>query len=156
MKRARRQLLAAAAHTTGPRADAAAERVIAAALRRFARMDRPLESLSDQQLHSYRIDCKRLRYRLEAMGTHASATRLANHFKRIQDAVGKWHDWLTLADHAQKVLPQAGDALLVRLLRQKTGRQHRQALRVIAAVRLQVGGNAPRPRPTGHHISTAA
>lgn len=122
----------------GRHADAAAHRQAAATVhRRFARMNRPLDTLSDPELHGYRIQCKRLRYRLEALGDEARSRRKIAALKRIQDAVGTWHDWLTLTRNAEKLLAAQQAGALMPALQQATRRHRRQALRTIAAVRAQ-------------------
>lgn len=126
--------LQAAAQRVGP---AARRRTAADVHRRFLRMKRPLPALTDDEVHTCRIQCKRLRYRLEAMGDDARAHAMIAALKQIQDAVGAWHDWLTLTGNAEKLLPAKPAKVLVPALQQATARRRRQALRVMAAVREQ-------------------
>jgi CHAD domain-containing protein len=53
------------------------------------------------QLHALRKRAKLARYLAEsAPPSAAKAHRLAAHFEKLQEAGGKWHDWLLLADIA--------------------------------------------------------
>ena len=64
-------------------------------------------SLSDHaasQPHSLRLACKSLRYTLELARANGGALpkSIFKHFKRIQDALGEWHDYVVLADRILK------------------------------------------------------
>jgi CHAD domain-containing protein len=52
--------------------------------------------------------------------------------KRIQDAIGVWHDWLTLAATAESVLTPSGQAPLLSALRTSTRSKYLEALRITA------------------------
>jgi len=52
--------------------------------------------------------------------------------KRIQDAIGVWHDWLTLAATAESVLTPSGQAPLLSALRASTRSKYLEALRITA------------------------
>lgn len=132
LEMAEKHLLAA-----GQPAGRTARQAVATVQRRFAGMKPPPDTVSDSALHAYRIQCKHLRYRLEAVDDNARARRMITALKRIQDAVGTWHDWLTLTHNAEELLPEEQAGALLPGLRQATGRRRRRALRVIAAVRKQ-------------------
>lgn len=123
----------------GHRDQAASRQAAATVHRRFARMKPPAATVPDAQLHAWRIQCKHLRYRLEALGDDAQTRRMIAALKRIQDAVGTWHDWLTLTQSAETLLPAKRSAALLPALQRATARRRRQALRVIASVRRQWG-----------------
>jgi hypothetical protein len=61
--------------------------------------------LSTENLHDFRKHVKKVRYVVEfsARGD-ALATRRVAALKRMQSAVGAWHDWQTLARQAARVL----------------------------------------------------
>jgi CHAD domain-containing protein len=56
--------------------------------------------LSPENLHQYRLECKRFRYTAELAGDSPSAKKLADTWKKVQDLVGDWHDYVTLAEIA--------------------------------------------------------
>ena len=55
-------------------------------------------------LHPYRLKLKELRYVLELEERHAARQELIDAIKKVQDAIGEWHDWISLADIAADVL----------------------------------------------------
>ena len=120
-----------------PAGRATGRQAVATVHRRFARMKPPPETVPDAALHAFRIECKHLRYRLEAVGEDARAQRMIAALKRIQDAVGTWHDWLTLTHNAEQLLPAAQAGALLPALQQATRRRRSTALRTIADVRAQ-------------------
>ena len=61
--------------------------------------------LGAENLHALRIHTKRLRYLAESVSTPA-AERAVAQLKRAQDAIGAWHDWLTLG---VRIAEAAGD-----------------------------------------------
>ena len=63
------------------------------------------------QLHALRKRAKLARYLAEsAPPSAAAAHRLAAHFEKLQEAGGKWHDWLLLTDIAAAELGQTPPA----------------------------------------------
>ncbi len=134
LEMAEKHLLAA-----GQPAGRTVRQAVATVQRRFAGMKPPSDTVPDSALHAYRIQCKHLRYRLEAVDDNARTRRMMAALKRIQDAVGTWHDWLTLTQNAEKLLPEEQAGTLLPALRQATRRRRGTALRVIAAVRKQWG-----------------
>jgi len=52
--------------------------------------------------------------------------------KRIQDAIGAWHDWVTLIATAESVLKPPGQVPLLSALRASTRSKYLEALRVTA------------------------
>ena len=55
-----------------------------------------------QRLHQLRINAKKLRYEMEPLRNCEEAVALAEKFKQVQDAIGQWHDWATLAEIAEQ------------------------------------------------------
>lgn len=72
-------------------------------------LEKVLRSASDPQtftqerLHDFRMQCKRARYAAEQADEKANA-QLIERLKQMQDAIGAWHDWLTLGATARKRL----------------------------------------------------
>jgi CHAD domain-containing protein len=102
----------------------------------------------ESALHHLRIDCKRLRYEVEAFAPEekmraanameAHAQELVEQLKRVQDEIGVWHDWLTLHQTAADRLQGPPSAALLALLRARTATHYHSACRTIAEVRSQI------------------
>jgi CHAD domain-containing protein len=64
----------------------------------FARVVKEFPSLDAGNLHEFRKSIKKVRYMAEIYAVHdAEAGRLAAWLKKIQSAIGEWHDWQALA-----------------------------------------------------------
>jgi CHAD domain-containing protein len=83
--------------------------------------------LSDDVLHHYRILVKRARYAAEFAPKSAEAAQLIAQLKRLQDAIGNWHDWLTLTNTAAGQLGDVHQSPLVAALHNVTGGKFRTA-----------------------------
>jgi len=89
---------------------------VAAALREFTRVAREQGALREDNLHAYRLETKRLRYVAEMAGEDETAQKIVAELKRMQDAIGEWHDWLVLSQRAQRALePETESPLLAAL-----------------------------------------
>jgi len=69
-------------------------------------------SFTLEQLHNFRIRCKKIRYTAELLPQSPGVASLIKKLKTMQDAVGEWHDWLNLAQAAEDELPSSERALL--------------------------------------------
>lgn len=88
-------------------------RVLAAVIDDFAQALAEAAPLGAETLHDFRIRTKRLRYVAESALPGANAARAVAELKRVQDAIGGWHDWMTLIERARKALgDREGAALL--------------------------------------------
>jgi CHAD domain-containing protein len=85
-----------------PRALLAADAV---ALEEFVRATDAMPSLDGENLHDFRKSTKKARYLAEA-GAEGDSSSVAKALKRIQDAIGEWHDWLCLGEELQEALGQ--------------------------------------------------
>jgi CHAD domain-containing protein len=94
---------------------------------------RPAGPVSEDLLHRYRIVVKRARYAAEFAPKSAGATQLITELKRLQDAVGNWHDWLTLTQSAAKRLGDVNQSSLVAALHNVTGGKFRHAVAALSA-----------------------
>src|ERR1700730_12658736 len=83
---------------------------------------RPAGPVSEDLLHQYRTVVKRTRYAAEFAPKSAEATQFISQVKRLQDAVGNWHDWLLLTQAAAKRLGDVNQSSLVAVLHNLTGR----------------------------------
>jgi CHAD domain-containing protein len=72
----------------------------------FARAAYATPQLDAENLHDFRKAAKKARYIAESGGAEPSS--VARALKRVQDAIGEWHDWLCLQQDAREAL--GGDA----------------------------------------------
>ncbi len=94
---------------------------------------RPAGPVSEELLHQYRTVVKRARYAAEFAPISAEATQFISELKRLQDAVGNWHDWLTLTQAAAKRLGDVNQSSLVAVLHNITGGKFRHAVAALSA-----------------------
>jgi CHAD domain-containing protein len=94
--------------------------------------------MDETVLHQYRIRSKRARYAAEFATPSPASERFIAEIKRIQDAVGDWHDWLTLTQTATADLGDVHDSPLVAELHNVTGAKYRCAVSILSQM-----NNAP-------------
>ena len=109
----------------------------------FTELDKDHAPLTEKRLHQYRLLGKRVRYMAEFAGASAEAKQFIEKLKRMQDAIGDWHDWLELAERAEKLFGRAHDSSLVAVLQNLTRAKFRQAVRVLTETRQWVAQKAP-------------
>jgi CHAD domain-containing protein len=102
--------------------------------------------VSDSLLHQYRIAVKQARYAAEFAPKSAASTKFMAELKHLQDALGHWHDWLTLTQTATEHLGEVGQSSLVAALHNVTRGKYRQAVAALAAL--------PKNPDTLHHTPT--
>jgi CHAD domain-containing protein len=93
---------------------------------------RPAGPVSEDLLHQYRTVVKRARYAAEFAPKSAEATQFISQVKRLQDAVGNWHDWLILTQAAAKRLGDVNQSSLVAVLHNVTGSKFRHAVAALS------------------------
>ena len=126
------------------------EEPLARALRMFGRLVRETGPLTDANLHQFRTRSKRIRYVAEIGGDTREVQSVVKEFKRLQDAVGAWHDWLTLTQTADELFAGASDSALLNALQNITRAKFVEALRTSADVkRTLLAIRLPAPRPSG-------
>jgi CHAD domain-containing protein len=81
-------------------------------VRDLVRAYRQAQPFSPRGLHQFRIHCKKTRYLAELLPGNAE---LLLQLKTMQDVIGDWHDWLTLAENAARIAGPAKLALLAHL-----------------------------------------
>ncbi len=69
--------------------------------------------LTPENLHTFRIRVKALRYVLQL--DEASNRRLIRALGRVKDAIGEWHDWQELSATAERILGKSGVTLRQRI-----------------------------------------
>jgi CHAD domain-containing protein len=99
----------------------------------LAGVARPSGPISEDVLHQYRIVIKRARYAAEFAPRTAESAQFIAQVKRLQDAVGNWHDWLTLTKTAAKRLGEVNQSSLVAALHNVTGSKFRNAVAALSA-----------------------
>ncbi len=119
-----------------PEAAQAHAGALGAALDKFAALEkRP--PLTAETLHDFRMDVKRIRYHAEMEGDTPDVQAALKQFKRIQDAIGEWHDWVNLAQTAEDVVTNDHSPLLAAI---RAGRQAKfnESLRITADAKRQL------------------
>jgi CHAD domain-containing protein len=86
-----------------------------------------------EKLHRCRIAVKRARYAAELAEKSAAATRFIADLKRMQDALGNWHDWQLLTETARQRLGDVNQSSLVAVLHNVTQGKFRQAVKAVSA-----------------------
>ena len=110
-----------------------AEDALAVARATLNEVIHPAGPVSEDHLHQFRTVVKRARYAAEFAPKSAEATQFISGVKRLQDAVGNWHDWSTLTGTASKRLGGVDQSSLVAVLHNVTGAKFRQAVAAVSA-----------------------
>jgi CHAD domain-containing protein len=119
--------------------------VVARALDSFRDAVERYGALTEQNLHPFRLACKRVRYVAEMAGDDPEAESIINQLKRVQDAIGEWHDWVALGITALKILPTESSPL-ISAIRANTRSKFLNALRIADEAKrnlLTAGGAGP-------------
>lgn len=103
------------------------------ALENFAELCRKMPVLDAGNLHEFRKGAKHARYIAEG-GEDERSQRMAKRLKRVQDAIGDWHDWLELAGEAREALKGCRNELVKRI-EERRERQFGAAMRTTERVR---------------------
>jgi CHAD domain-containing protein len=75
-----------------------------AALDEYRQLAKRMPKLDAGNLHDFRKGAKKARYMAEAGGEDDRAKDVGKALKKVQDAIGDWHDWLLLAEEAHTLL----------------------------------------------------
>lgn len=117
-------------------------------------------TLSADNLHAYRLECKRFRYTAELAGDTPEIDNLIATWKEVQDVIGEWHDYLTLAEVADDVL---NDSPLHATLQEMTDKKFTESLRAVEKAEQSLTGEivrvpkkGPRRARSGRRSSPAA
>ena len=116
---------------------------LALARRKLDELEVDQGAVSEKTLHQFRIAGKRARYIAELAGKDAEATRLIGLLKHMQDVIGDWHDWVQLAERAEKLFGGVQDSALVAALRNITRAKFRQAVNTLNETRAALAGKKP-------------
>lgn len=116
---------------------------LAVARAMLAEINRSDAPVSEALLHQYRILTKRARYAAEFANESKDAEQFIAGVKRVQDALGDWHDWLTLTQTAKENLGEVRESPLVAELHNVTGAKFRRAVAALSHMR----GARPSTKP---------
>lgn len=109
-----------------------------------------MEEVDDEHLHQLRLRCKRVRYTAEQAGNFEDAERWVEELRRVQDAIGEWHDWLDLLATANKVLKNTSHQPLQFALENVMRAKRRAALSTARSVLPSLrDGTAKKPARSG-------
>ncbi len=123
------------AHSRGLRR----RRPVNVALEDFVRIVDRMPLLDPDNLHDFRKATKKARYVAELGGEDGSSQAVAKALKRVQDAIGDWHDWHCLAEEANTALGRDGLELIA-WLESRSDHFLAEALSTTARVRGQLLG----------------
>jgi len=90
-------------------------------------------SLREEVLHQLRISVKRARYAAEFATKPVEAGEFIAQLKRLQDALGHWHDWLTLTHAAGDRFGDLRESALVAAVHNVTRGKFRLAVAAVAS-----------------------
>jgi CHAD domain-containing protein len=123
-------------------------------------MDGSNPAIDAALLHEYRIRTKLARYAAEFANPSAESQQFIVAIKRVQDALGDWHDWLTLTENAKKHVGDVRDSALVAELHNLTGAKFRQAISALSRLpRTPLSGKklaAGASKPSSTVVSSSA
>ena len=88
---------------------------------------------TEERMHQYRLLGKRARYAAEFASKSPESAQFIAQIERLQDALGDWHDWLTLTESAAKRLGDVRESSLVAALHNVTGAKYRNAVTSLSA-----------------------
>jgi CHAD domain-containing protein len=117
------------------------------ALEDYLRLVDAMPHLDQENLHDFRKGAKKARYVAESDDKDPAAAAMAKAIKRVQDAIGDWHDWDVVAGEAREALHGDG-AVLEAQLELRTQRAYERALRMTSTMGRRFIGEwqALRPR----------
>ena len=100
-------------------------------------------AVTEKTLHQFRIAGKRARYLAELAGKNAEASRVIALLNHMQDVIGDWHDWVQLAERAEKLFGGVQESALVAVLRNVTRAKFRQAVNTLSETRAALAAKRP-------------
>jgi CHAD domain-containing protein len=127
----------------------------AVALEDFVRAADAMPRLDAENLHDFRKATKKARYVAESGAQGQSYSGVAKALKRIQDAIGVWHDWLCLAEEAKTALGEDAPELRAALARE-VDLHFTEAMDTILTMRGRLVGEWTAMNPPSRKRSSAA
>jgi CHAD domain-containing protein len=120
----------------GSRAPRSADAV---ALEDFVRTADAMPLLDAENLHEFRKATKKARYVAESGAEGQADSSVAKALKRIQDAIGEWHDWVCLREEAEAAVGRDAPDLIAFLERQ-VERHFVSAMKTTHTMRARLSG----------------
>ena len=117
------------------------------ALEDYLRLMDAMPLLDKENLHDFRKGAKKARYVAESDDEDPAAKAMAKAIKRVQDAIGDWHDWVVVAEEAHEALGEDGGLLQIDL-EARAQHAYERALRTTSTMGRRLIGEwqASRPR----------
>jgi CHAD domain-containing protein len=103
--------------------------------RLFAFLSQP-DPTNEELLHQYRIEGKKIRYLAELGDGNPDNQLVIDELRRMQNALGEWHDWLTLNSTLLKLLPDLENSPLLSAVRNISKVKYREAVQAVANTKL--------------------
>jgi CHAD domain-containing protein len=111
----------------------------AVALEDFVRAVDAMPLLDAENLHDFRKATKKARYVAESAAEKGPYSSVAKALKRVQDAIGEWHDWLCLFEEAGTALGKDAPDLSAHLERE-VERHFAAAMKTTETMRARLSG----------------
>ena len=112
-------------------------------------------SLTEKNLHDFRIGAKRARYLAELAGETPAAQAFVDELKRAQNAAGEWHDALKLKERAEKQFGSASESALVSVLQNISRARFRNASHALLSAVANLSKRAQQAKPPARFQPTA-
>jgi CHAD domain-containing protein len=109
------------------------------ALEDYLRLMDAMPLLDKENLHDFRKGAKKARYVAESDEHDCAAATMAKAIKRVQDAIGDWHDWVVVAEEAHEALGKDG-ALLQAELGSRAQHAYERALHITSTAGRRFSG----------------
>jgi CHAD domain-containing protein len=109
------------------------------ALEDYLRLMDAMPLLDKENLHDFRKGAKKARYVAESDEHDSAAGTMAKAIKRVQDAIGDWHDWMVVAEEAHEALGKDG-ALLQADLEARAQHAYERALHITSTAGRRFSG----------------
>jgi len=122
------------------------------ALEDFVRAADAMPVLDADNLHDFRKATKKARYVAEAGAEGQGYSSVAKALKRVQDAIGEWHDWLCLAEEAKGAVGERGLEWTA-VLEHEVERSFRSAMKTTESMRGQLSGEWMAAQAAGKRLS---
>ena len=111
----------------------------AVALEDFVRAVDAMPLLDAENLHDFRKATKKARYVAESAAEKGPYSSVAKALKRVQDAIGEWHDWLCLFEEAGTALGKDAPDLSAHL-EHEVERHFAAAMKTTQTMRARLSG----------------
>ena len=116
----------------------------------------PTDASQEDLLHRYRIVVKRARYAAEFAPRSKRTVHFLTQLQKLQDAIGNWHNWMTLTHSAMEQLGDVTESSLVAALHNVTRAKLRQAIAAVSTAQLSRRAVERKPITFGRSYPTGA